>query len=97
MALNINRLHKFNDLVCELSAVKIIFKIADASGEGGGSAVRTPADRGEGGQKLGKFCGRPLWMPPNPFSNYQTSSLTQLANQRWSPIAQVLGISLLIS
>ena len=32
MALNINRLHKFNDLVCELSAVKIILKIADASG-----------------------------------------------------------------
>ena len=63
MALNINRLHKFNDLVCELSAVKIILKIADASG--GGSAVRTPADRGgRGGQKLGKFCGRPLWMPP---------------------------------
>ena len=36
MALNINRLHKFNDLVCELSAVKIILKIADASGGGRG-------------------------------------------------------------
>ena len=35
MAFNINRLHKFNDLVCELSAVKIILKIADASGGGG--------------------------------------------------------------
>ena len=37
MALNINRLHKFNDLVCELSAVKIILKIADASGGVGSS------------------------------------------------------------
>ena len=36
MALDINRLHKFNDLVCELSAVKVILKIADASGGGGG-------------------------------------------------------------
>ena len=52
MALNINRLHKFNDLVCELSAVKIILKIADASG-GGGSGVRTPAARGGGGSKIG--------------------------------------------
>ena len=48
MALNINRLHKFNDLVCELSAVKIILKIADASGGGVGSSDTCGHDKGEG-------------------------------------------------
>ena len=52
MALDINRLHKFNDLVCELSAVKIILKIADASGGGVGSSD-TCGQRGEGGSKIG--------------------------------------------
>ena len=66
MALIINRLHKFNDLFCELSAVKIIRKIADASGGRGGGvgSSDTCGQGGGGGQKLGKFCGRPLWMPP---------------------------------
>ena len=55
MSININRLHKFNDLVCELSAVKIILKIADASGEGGGGggSSDTCGQRGGGGQKWG--------------------------------------------
>ena len=64
MALDINRLHKFNDLVCELSAVKMILKIADASGGGGRQFGHLRTRGGGGGQKLGKFCGRPLWMPP---------------------------------
>ena len=45
MALNINRLHKFNDLVCELSAVKIILKIADASGGYSNQSPNAPAER----------------------------------------------------
>ena len=60
MALDINRQHKFNDLVCELSTVKIILNIADASGGVGSSDT---CGQGGGGQKLGKFCGHPLWMP----------------------------------
>ena len=38
---------------------------ADARGEGVGS-MRTLADKGEGGQKLAKFCRRFLWMAPWP-------------------------------
>ena len=37
---------------------------ADARGEGLRS-MRTTADKGEGGQKLAKFCGCLLWMAPN--------------------------------
>ena len=50
MALNIKRLHKFIDLVCELSAMKIILKIADASGVGSSD---TCGQEGEGGSKIG--------------------------------------------
>ena len=54
MALDINRLHKWNDLVCELSAVKIILTIADASGGGGGGGSSDPCGHGgEGGSKIG--------------------------------------------
>ena len=75
MALNINRLHKFNDLVCELSAVKIILKIADASGG------RQFGHRGRRGGQLGKCCGRPLWMPPNNNASYILSYVFAMVDQ----------------
>ena len=39
---------------------------ADGQGRGGVGSMRTPADKGEGGQKLAKSCGHllSLWMAP---------------------------------
>ena len=43
---------------------KIIVINADTSTVQGGQQIRTPADKGEGGQNWAKICGRPVWMTP---------------------------------
>ena len=45
------------------SGYKSCLTDADARGRGLGS-MRTTADKGGGGEKLAKFCGRLLWMAP---------------------------------